>query len=545
MDFEKMQTWAYNDVLETLGAREVFAPRNVIKSDGWRLCCEVLVSEENLIFHLEYGVEKPAERIMQAMQESGLSRFDLNDKGGIVFEHRGDGDDRLPQASAIRNNSNKTLLFYIQGNHKMTPENLRVGLRQPDFWEKVINRREVPGDMSEQLMYNAEYLTGTALAQAYDIMVHRGTPYGVLATGSCLVFLHVSEDDPETLYYFLSEPILDVQAMINRGDTNWMKKPVTAVGRLLALSLMSTFLEPNRDQSWISRIMPRMNMLPYDFTFIFTHISREELMYAPPASGYKASGVRRAPSPESPTRRHRVAPIGVSLEFCTAECLLGLQRKGELDQNCPNVGFHQSGGNLTHHQIDSADMVRLLKLQLDRDLQQYCHLIDTRDPDEIMKGWGVLFKLTLMPYGYTVAGKGSVEEGWTHGLCKEEKIYRLLQPVQGSDTPVFLGSLHLDRHYVFERAWINHFLLLSWGGQGLEFNTMTKDRITAYREALRNIRACGVDTGYVPYQNLLWSVEQGIQIIGFRSATTVEEWQELGKRKKRNRDEAPAKRQRM
>jgi hypothetical protein len=74
---------------------------------------------------------------------------------------------------------------------------------------------------------------------------------------------------------------------------------------------------------------------------------------------------------------------------------------------------------------------------------------------------------------------------------------------------------------------------------------MTKGRITAYREALRYIRACGVDTGYVPYQNLLWSVEQGIQIIGFRSATTVEEWQELGKRKKRNRGEAPAKRQRM
>lgn len=149
-----------------------------------------------------------------------------------------------------------------------------------------------------------------------------------------------------------------------------------------------------------------------------------------------------------------------------------------------------------------------------------------------MKGWGVLFKLTLMPHGYTVAGKGSVEEGWTHGLCKEEKIYRLLQPVQGSDTPVFLGSLHLDRHYVFERAWINHFLLLSWGGQGLEFNTMTKDHITAYRQALRNIRGACIDMGmHVPYQNALWSEERGtVQIIGFRSATAVEEWQKLGKR---------------
>jgi hypothetical protein len=60
----------------------------------------------------------------------------------------------------------------------MTPEDLRVGLRQPDFWKKVIRRSKVPGDMSEQLMYNAEYLAGTALAQAYDAMVHRGSNLG-------------------------------------------------------------------------------------------------------------------------------------------------------------------------------------------------------------------------------------------------------------------------------------------------------------------------------------------------------------------------------
>lgn len=46
----------------------------------------------------------------------------------------------------------------------------------------------------------------------FDAMIKDGIAYACLMTGVGQVF-HIAEDDPETLYYFLVEPNLDVESL--------------------------------------------------------------------------------------------------------------------------------------------------------------------------------------------------------------------------------------------------------------------------------------------------------------------------------------------
>ncbi|KAK6843944.1 hypothetical protein PG987_004804 [Apiospora arundinis] len=59
---------------------------------------------------------------------------------------------------------------------------------------------------------------------------------------------------------------------------------------------------------------------------------------------------------------------------------------------------------------------------------------------------GVLFKVTLLAYGYTFIGKGTVP-AFMEDLEHEAKVYQALQPLQGRVTPIFLGqSIYVQYH---------------------------------------------------------------------------------------------------
>lgn len=46
--------------------------------------------------------------------------------------------------------------------HKLAVENLRVGLQpRMDFWNDVVQRKEVSADEAEKLKYNAEQIVGS------------------------------------------------------------------------------------------------------------------------------------------------------------------------------------------------------------------------------------------------------------------------------------------------------------------------------------------------------------------------------------------------
>ena len=62
-----------------------------------------------------------------------------------------------------------------------------------------------------------------------------GLEYASIATGTAEVFLRVREEDPETIYYYLTEPKLDVA----NGDDFGFRYPFTAVSRLFSFTLMA------------------------------------------------------------------------------------------------------------------------------------------------------------------------------------------------------------------------------------------------------------------------------------------------------------------
>ncbi|KAK6854793.1 hypothetical protein PG995_009138 [Apiospora arundinis] len=153
--------------------------------------------------------------------------------------------------------------------------------------------------------------------------------------------------------------------------------------------------------------------------------------------------------------------------YCTEECLRGLtlQTKTRLDENCPNVAAHRHDGDGLHHRISHARFVTLLRDQLKRTLDDGIESLD--------KGGarGVLFKVTLLAYGYTFIGKGTVP-AFIEDLEHEAKVYQALQPLQGKVTPIFLGAIDLrtiSRTYYYDfRVRVQYMMFLSWGGASLD-----------------------------------------------------------------------------
>ncbi|KAH7118405.1 hypothetical protein EDB81DRAFT_848123 [Dactylonectria macrodidyma] len=119
--------------------------------------------------------------------------------------------------------------------------------------------------------------------------------------------------------------------------------------------------------------------------------------------------------------------------FCTQKCLLGLVRGGTLDPRCPNLALHNRPGNnhrsnrhgsrraCAAHPIAHTDFVELLREQLERTLD------DRITPLASGGARGVLFKVTLLAYGYTFVSKGTVL-AFIKDLEHEAAVYERLQP---------------------------------------------------------------------------------------------------------------------
>ena len=199
-----------------------------------------------------------------------------------------------------------TLLMTVEYKppHKLTVENLRVGLRPMDFWEHVVQRNWIPTDKAEKLKYNAGQIVGAVLTQEYHVMICEGLEYSYVTIGLALVLLHVPSDDPGTLLYFLCEPNRDVR------DNNSYQQPRTAISRVLCLVLMSS-LSSVRDNTWRNRIKPQLHTWATSFALVRSQIPENELDEAPPDSEYteiEYTSSEFAPSPSpisSPTPKGR------------------------------------------------------------------------------------------------------------------------------------------------------------------------------------------------------------------------------------------------
>ena len=152
-------------------------------------------------------------------------------------------------------------------------------------------------------------------------------------------------------------------------------------------------------------------------------------------------------------------------QYCTQRCLLGLVRGTKLDPACPNVRWYSrhSKGNdkKNNHAIGHATFLQLLRKQLIRSLD------DGIVPLRKGGARGVLFRVTLLAYGYTFVDKGTVR-AFVRDLEHEADVYSRLQPLQGVVVPVFLGAIALRSmnkiYYYDHRVCIIHITFLSWRG---------------------------------------------------------------------------------
>ena len=207
--------------------------------------------------------------------------------------------------------------------------------------------------------------------------------------------------------------------------------------------------------------------------------------------------------------------------FCTQRCLLGLQRGGLLDYNCPNVDHHKHGGDSGRHIIDSTTLVQLLKQQLDDNVDRNC------TPMGGCGASGAPFKVTCAAYGYTLVGKGTTSCLWQE-LLREADVYGVLRQAQGSAVPVFLGAIDMAKTYFLHGAGkIQHMLLMGWGGEpissienmpsGSEINE--KELNHEVSRSVKKICSLGVLHGDLRPDNILWNTElRGGMIIDFHCA---------------------------
>ncbi|CAP83048.1 hypothetical protein EN45_046400 [Penicillium chrysogenum] len=210
--------------------------------------------------------------------------------------------------------------------------------------------------------------------------------------------------------------------------------------------------------------------------------------------------------PESQSR-HREA------QFCTQRCLLGLQSGGVLDDCCPNVMRHRRNKDDLHHPITSEDLVRLLKAQLDEN-------IDRCTPLGGCGAYGAPFKLTCVVYGYTVIGKGTTSGLWKD-VSREAQVYQILRKAQGSAVPVFLGTIDLAKIYFLHGAGeIRHMLVMGWGGESTTSMELTPTLLQEIHKSNREIKALGIIHEDLRRDNILWNEELGrALIIDFHRST--------------------------
>ena len=185
-----------------------------------------------------------------------------------------------------------------------------------------------------------------------------------------------------------------------------------------------------------------------------------------------------------------------------------------LDHDCPNYVLHIRGSDDGRHAVDHATWLRLLRGQLARTLD------DGITPSGKQGARGAIFRVSLVDYGYTFVGKGTVPE-FVDDLRHEAAVYRILRPSQGICIPVFLGEVDLEWPYYYDhRVRIVHMMFLSWGGEPLGQVPRVLGR--ELDRSVRILRRMGVAHNDVREANALWCKEtQRVMVIDFERATVT------------------------
>ncbi|KAF2241317.1 hypothetical protein BU26DRAFT_544447 [Trematosphaeria pertusa] len=570
------------------------------------------VGNEKDLEHVQHNaVETPVTSIIEQLQIEDTVRDGLDLGAGIVFENHPnvasdvaeEPQQRLtgqntppniptgsrPDLNQLRADqicvykcdeddpARRRLAYVVEykAPHKLTLPHLRLGLREVDIYQDIVNRVTKPRaeDVEALFQYHADRLAAAAVVQTFHYMVEGGLEYSYMTTGEAFVFLHIDWADPTTLYFHLAEPLEEFQAHAENS------LHCTAVSQVLAFTLLA-LASPLHGQDEIQRTIESLNVWREDYDSILRAIPETERKQTPSPSAFEprtyshfdrspyifrskkkrgrpgacSSGsdlLNREPSPDgsddefhmpdSPTQPRTSKRSGTagrsslldrlgssnqggqSRPYCTQGCLLGLIHGRPLDNSCPNFSLHRGEQHRDprYHPVTHETWLRLLHEQLTR----------TLDNDIVPLGKqgarGILFQVTLSMYGYTIIAKGTVF-AFLEDLRHEAAVYQRLQNLQGVCVPVFLGAVDLARPYYYDfRVRVVHVMFLSWAGDDVvDGDVGGDDRRKRSKELVRSVRdvhRAGVVHGDIRAANALWNGEvRRVMLIDFERAVLAE-----------------------
>ncbi|KAL1977050.1 hypothetical protein VTN31DRAFT_3332 [Thermomyces dupontii] len=467
---------------------------------------------------------------------------------------------------------NGRLAFVVEHKapHKLTVPQLQIGLprlcKMSCIYEDVAKRAKKPKPNNKEALfrYCADKLTASVITQTFRYMIEAGLEYSYFTTGEAFVFLNIDWKDPTVLYYHLANPLAEVEA--HKDNAVYC----TAISQVLVFTLRA-IRSPQHTLTERKQAKAKLKVWSMDPDSILRDI--------PPSMRYSAPAEARTPEtyasfdrspfpsqkrtkktrktcrpqeewlknghppsdesdnessisdpPDTPCplaggqsksekQQDCQAPSsgnGVNSQHCTQKCLLGLVEGGILDRNCPNYPIHVRKGETEEgrHPIDHATWLRLVKEQLQETKD------DGIEPVGLEGATGILFKVTLMEYGYTFVSKGTIE-GCVSRLRHEARVYKRLRPLQGSCVPVFLGSADLGWPYFYFGLDIVHMIFLSWSGERLrshrEMPGIWEDSMDdEVLQSVSKVEELGVMHNDLTVANLLWCEEtRQVMVIDF------------------------------
>lgn len=176
-------------------------------------------------------------------------------------------------------------------------------------------------------------------------------------------------------------------------------------------------------------------------------------------------------------------------------CLSGLKNSSNLDPACPNYQLHRAAvpTGSDKHPITVETLQTLI----------------TKDPatdfDEIwrVRRFGRFFRISVLPYGYVVLGRGGNAAIVNHRPEDQEIAFNTASNLQGHLIPVFLGLADWPFVALPGSGIYKHIYLLSWPGSPTAFGR-SPDHLVDSAVRLRDLGFKNID---LDERNVFWNKE--------------------------------------
>ncbi|KAL9005866.1 MAG: hypothetical protein Q9188_001374 [Gyalolechia gomerana] len=571
-EFPDLHSETWDSIYSTLNQDRKFPNLNYIENSTHHLR-STIASEDDLKDFQHRAVEDYVSDILEALGHNVSFRnqsHSLTEGAEEVQERRANQSNPLPPVPEPRNadqicihkndddRNEPLIIIEYKAPHKLTQAILQLGLETMELDVCAIRDEAEVFKGTKKTKYEAKWLAAAAASQTYDYMLKSGAIYGCLVTGESIVFLWLDINKPDTLYYHLALPKLEVYN--DKYPTTFLH-PYTAVGYLATFCQMALHAEP-RGEDWRKAAIEESEVWIIDMEKRLRQMEAhllKELRTSPKHSPFygrlgpllrsspaytRSRGIVPPvqpgckPAPETafnndddpfggpssrphqgaytPTktsaarqaeRKERESKPSSSVgqqqrPYCTQACLLGIVRRSSIDQKCPNAALHprspRKQGSV--HLLTKQTFCELVRLQLastmDKDIKDL-HLQGARS---------MVFYITLATYGYTFIGKGTIDV-FIPDLLHEASMYRRLRNLQGRSIPVHLGNIDLVYPWYEFDVQVIHMLLLSYGGRSLTEKEYYYDLSSQVTEIELDLLRLGIRHEDLRPDNLLWSEE--------------------------------------